>query len=89
MAAMEIAIWFHDAVYNPMCDYNEKMSADLVSKVIGISSKEIENLILDTKHDREPATHDGKTITDIDLAILGQQQEIFNEYERNIRLEYS
>lgn len=87
--ALEIAIWFHDAVYNPQCNINEDLSAELVKDKLGISSEIITNLILDTKHNREPATHDGKIMADIDLAILGQPREVFDEYERCIRLEYS
>ena len=33
--AVEVAIWFHDAVYNPLLKTNEKKSADLAAGVLG------------------------------------------------------
>lgn len=87
--ALEIAIWFHDAMYNSQCNINEELSAELVKEKLGISSALITNLIMDTKHNEEPKTNDGKVIADIDLSILGQSREMFDEYERCIRLEYS
>lgn len=87
--ALEVAIWFHDAVYNTQCNINEELSAELVKEKLGISSALITGLIMDTKHCDEPKTDDGKVIADIDLSILGQSKEIFDEYEKCIRLEYS
>jgi len=46
---------------------------------------------LATKHieGRIPKNIDEKFVVDIDLSILGQLQERFDEYEKNIKKEYS
>ena len=45
-------------------------------------------MILDTKHTKPPHDTDGALLVDIDLTILGQSWERFEEYERQIRQEY-
>lgn len=92
--AVEMAIWFHDAIYNPKKDDNEKESAKLAEKELrelGLSQgfrQKTKELILDTDHSRKPDTENGELIVDIDLSILGQENDKFTDYQKGIRKEY-
>lgn len=91
----EIAILYHDAIYDTHAEDNEEKSAKLAyrdSIRLGFPrgfANNVSDLILFTKHDKIPENMDGKIIVDVDLAILGADKEKFDEYEKNIREEYS
>jgi predicted metal-dependent HD superfamily phosphohydrolase len=91
---VEMAIYFHDAIYDTHAHDNEERSADLfaqVAQTLEMGPEVIEKgrrLILATKHQHEPVDIDEQIIVDIDLAILGQPWERFEEYEKQIRQEY-
>jgi predicted metal-dependent HD superfamily phosphohydrolase len=91
----ELALWFHDVVYNPEGKDNEEKSKEYALKVLsnlGLNTKTLEqvgNLVLLTKHQVNPPTIDEKILLDIDLSIFGKSKEVFDEYEMNIRKEYS
>lgn len=93
-AAVEAAIWFHDAIYDPRRSDNEQQSADLAARVLrecGASDAfcdRVAVLILVTRHDRSPETPDARLIADVDLSILGKPIEVFDAYEHAIREEY-
>lgn len=88
--AIELAIWFHDAVYDPRATDNEEQSAYLLRRLVSTTeSEEAARLILATKHQQIPEDPDAALIVDIDLAILGKPEEEFDEYERQIRHEYA
>ncbi len=93
--AVELAIWFHDAIYDPRSSDNEERSAALARECLAESSagKEllelVARLVLATKH-HVPSDHaDSLLLLDVDLSILGQPEERFQEYERQIWLEYA
>jgi len=90
---VELAIWFHDAVYDPRRSDNEEVSAryaqDTLGKLIEKESLErVQSLILATRHTEPPKNNDEKLIADIDLAILGRPTKEYKEYEDEIRQEY-
>ncbi len=91
---VEMAIWFHDAIYKPTSSKNEAESARWAAaemKKAGASDDSIRvvnDLILATKHDGAPDSGDAEFLIDIDLSILGSAPEIYREYEENIRKEY-
>jgi predicted metal-dependent HD superfamily phosphohydrolase len=92
---VEVALWFHDAVYEPLAKDNEARSAALAEQELlaasvsqGIIARVV-SLTMATKHDGSPTTLDAQLIVDIDLAILGQPPERFDAYEAGIRREYS
>ncbi|MFC1732284.1 pantetheine-phosphate adenylyltransferase [candidate division KSB1 bacterium] len=98
--AIESAIWFHDAIYGE--DESEKASAGLAHETLEKVNVgeyfrgKVFWLIMATKHhdmaELNPAisdNDDGKLMIDIDLSILGKSEYEFDEYERNIRKEYS
>lgn len=92
--AVELAIWFHDAIYDPRAKDNEEQSAALAVKTMREASlsrsieKSVANLIMLTKHTAAPTETDGQLLVDIDLTILGQSASEFDEYERQICNEY-
>ncbi len=92
---VEFAYGFHDSIYIIGARDNEEQSAELALEVaqrIGLGQIEqtkIADLILVTKHDKYPSTIDQEIIVDIDLAILGQESFVFDDYEREVRAEYA
>lgn len=93
--AVELAIWFHDAVYSVRRKRNEEESAiKMVSfaTIANIDSKTIEiaiNCIQASKHDCFPQTHSEQVMIDVDLAILGQTWPQYELYTQQIRKEYA
>ena len=93
--AILFALFYHDMVYDPLRSDNEEMSAELGAKRM----KEIsvpDQIIDDCKsHILATKKHDGNTnsdtnyFTDADLSVLGQDWEVYSEYYRNVRKEYS
>lgn len=84
--AVELAIWFHDAVYDTRRSDNEERSAELLLSLLPEATRAGE-LVLATKH-HGASTPDEALLVDVDLAILGQPEERFDLYERQIREEY-
>lgn len=102
--AVELAVWFHDAIYNPKKSDNEHKSAQFARKCLvqteyddseesdesgeSIVSK-IEHLIRLTQHPSKPKANDEKILIDIDLCILGATEGDYDQYAESIRKEYS
>jgi predicted metal-dependent HD superfamily phosphohydrolase len=92
---IDLALWFHDAIYDPSRHDNEQLSAEWARSSVtdaGITSSiadRIYELVLATRHHAKPDAVDTKILIDVDLAILGAHQERFHEYERQIRNEYA
>lgn len=91
---LEVALWFHDAVYDVKGHDNEALSAIWAQEslvAVGALTDEIERiyqLIMVTQHTNVPQTLDEQTLVDIDLAILGERTERFKEYDIQVRQEY-
>jgi predicted metal-dependent HD superfamily phosphohydrolase len=94
---IEAAIWFHDAVYEPLASDNEERSAAWARRALGglgvpaATVGEVARLVLLTRHAESPPDTDrrGALLCDIDLSILGRGREAFERYDRNIRAEYA
>ena len=88
---IEMAMWFHDAVYDPQGHENEELSAKMALEALGSSemAREVVRLILLTKSHQPREGADDAWIVDIDLAIFAQPMERVREYERQIRAEYA
>jgi len=91
---VELALWFHDAVYDPQKSDNERQSAALARSrlselgVPAVAVCEIEAHVLATESHRSDAP-DAKLMLDLDLAILGTPSSAaFTSFERQIREEY-
>jgi predicted metal-dependent HD superfamily phosphohydrolase len=93
--AVEAALLFHDYEYNPLRHDNEERSAEeagMALRAIGWSGariRAVRDLILATRHAAAPATPDAAVVVDVDLAILGKDEDEFDAYERAIRREYA
>lgn len=93
-AELELAIWFHDAIYKVFSKTNEFDSA-VWAKEFALSNgyghegaERIFNLVMATQHNEEVQSSDQKLIVDIDLSILGASVETYDEFEKNVRKEY-
>jgi predicted metal-dependent HD superfamily phosphohydrolase len=92
---VELALWFHDAVYEVRNSDNEERSASWAQAAVSAAGVDhsigsrVRDLILATRHDVVPSTKDAALLIDVDLAILGASAERFDEYERQVREEYS
>ncbi|AYV48927.1 phosphohydrolase [Caulobacter flavus] len=93
---LEQAIWWHDAVYDPLRPDNEARSADLAREAMAATGvaeadiAEIERLILLTNgHTVEPGDRLGALMVSIDLSILGAEPQAYAAYARAIREEYA
>jgi predicted metal-dependent HD superfamily phosphohydrolase len=88
-----LAIWYHDAVYDPRQRDNEERSAAWAAKdlrMLGLAPARIarvEALIRATQF-HKAVMPDERVLLDIDLAILGAPPERFARYDRDIRHEY-
>lgn len=88
--AVEAAIWFHDAIYDPKAKDNEEQSAHLALAMLpGETGLRVARLIEATKHDGVAADPDAALLCDIDLSILAADEHAFEEYERQVRREYA
>jgi predicted metal-dependent HD superfamily phosphohydrolase len=85
--AVEMALWFHDAIYIPGSSENEKESAELFVRTVGdhfrpLFIRKVYELILVTTH-KEPAQECNKQfVADIDLSSFGVDWE---EYLRDTK----
>lgn len=93
--AVELALWFHDAVYDPKAADNEERSAALARQCLGEYgipgplAENVAGLILVTKHHEPGADVDAGVTMDVDLSILGREEKRFGEYEEQVRREYA
>lgn len=92
---LEMALWFHDVIYDPLKKDNEEKSAIFsCDALIALGESEqvidrVRRLIILTKHPSDPKEQHEKLLIDIDLSILGSSEGIYEHYERWIRKEYS
>ncbi|MEA3208249.1 MAG: hypothetical protein QOE70_1306 [Chthoniobacter sp.] len=92
---LELALWFHDVVYDPRSGDNEEQSAELARafcREMHLPSELGERtaaLILVTKSHLPGGDADAQLLVDIDLGILGQPRDRFARYEAAIRQEYA
>ena len=93
---VELAIWFHDIVYDTMSHDNEEKSADIVTNAVGVMQLPngflsiMKPMILESKHSgNKHCTEETNVFLDVDLSILGQSSAAFEEYEQQIRAEYA
>ena len=94
--ALQVAIWFHDAVYDPKAKDNEERSAELVVQLLGplgVPSQTLDRvvtMIRATQHTgAEPDDPDIAVLLDADLAILGAEETRYAAYASAIRKEYA
>ena len=91
--AVELALWFHDIVYDTRAADNEEKSAELMRALIGDAlapglADKTAAMILATKHNAAPTDRDTQLVVDLDLSILGAAPAAFDRYDADIRREY-
>lgn len=92
--AAELALWFHDAIYWPWRPLNEEKSADWAIRFMqrmglnAATQAKVRQHILDTRHQAVPLDPDAMLVVDIDLAILGQSDAVYRQFEQDVRSEY-
>ena len=93
--AVEMAIWFHDAIYDPKSSNNEMRSAKFALNVLRLGklhdsfNMKVSALIMHTRHLNPPIDIDAQILVDIDLSSLGKPWGNFVLNSKHIREEYS
>jgi predicted metal-dependent HD superfamily phosphohydrolase len=90
-----MALWFHDAIYEIGVPGNEERSAQWALDELtaagaapGVAAR-VHAMVMATRHDVAPQTADEQLLVDVDLSILGAAPARFDEYEAQVRDEYS
>jgi predicted metal-dependent HD superfamily phosphohydrolase len=93
-AEVEMALWFHDAIYRTYRKDNEARSAEWASQFLtrggceAASVTRVSDMVMATAHLGANFTGDTALTVDIDLSILGQPADVYDSFERNVRKEY-
>ncbi|MEM6805837.1 MAG: hypothetical protein AAF696_30850, partial [Bacteroidota bacterium] len=93
---LQLAIWYHDVIYDPKSKENELKSAELCKKVLqeisSLNQERIEKvylLIMSTQgHSPRIKGEENLLMLDLDLSILGAEKERYELYSKQIREEY-
>lgn len=91
---VQLALFYHDAVYEPLSPDNEARSAELMRRDLipaGAPQGAVERIaqmILATR-EHSAGAGDAALLMDIDLAILGAPEPVFERFERDVRAEYA
>ncbi len=92
---IELALWFHDAVYDPHSDKNEYDSAcwaktfiEEVSNASALAGT-VFSLVMATTHGAAHACEQARWVVDVDLSILGSCEARYTRFEKSVRKEYS
>ncbi|MFE0375205.1 hypothetical protein ACFW1M_06380 [Streptomyces inhibens] len=96
LTVVQLAAWFHDAVYRPDRSENEERSAALAERALpelGIGAArtaEVARLVrLTVTHDPAPDDPDGEVLCDADLAVLAGSPDQYAAYAAAVRTEYA
>ncbi len=91
---VELALWFHDAVYDPRAQDNERRSGELAAAaLVGLGARPAAVAHV-ARHIAATEQHlatgaDSMLAVDIDLAILGAPPPDFDRFESQIQAEYA
>jgi predicted metal-dependent HD superfamily phosphohydrolase len=90
--AVEMALWFHDVVYEPGSKTNEKDSSDLFLRGPGAFlpppfAAKVSALVVVTAFGKVPRNEDERYMVDIDLSSFGLPWEEFLRDSLNVRRE--
>jgi predicted metal-dependent HD superfamily phosphohydrolase len=91
--AVELAIWYHDVIYNPGAKDNEQLSADLFMETTrgrfddSLRDTVYQHIMATLHDDSEIDNNDTKFMVDIDLSSFGLPWPKFSQDSDNLRLE--
>ena len=91
---VQLAAWFHDAVYDGERDAEERSAAwaeDALTRVApaAVDSEVVRLVRLTETHSPDDADANGCALSDADLGILAAPRERYDEYVAAVRREYS
>ena len=93
-AAVALAAWYHDVVYDPRRGDNEQASADRArAGLTGLVPEErlaevVRLVLLTAGHGAGPGDANGAVLCDADLAVLAGPPEAYAAYASAVREEY-
>lgn len=96
-SAVRLAVWFHDAVYDPTVGSGGNEDASAALATAGLSSaglprvlvSEVARLVrLTADHAVDPTDVAGSVLVDADLSVLASSPERYDRYVRDVREEY-
>ena len=96
-AAVRLAAWYHDGIYDPASLDNEQRSADLARRALGelgVDPARIDEaarlILLTAAHGPVDVATDpgGAVLLDADLAVLGADPAAYAAYAQGVRTEY-
>ena len=95
-AAVRLAAWFHDAVYDPRATDNEERSAALAESTLAAAGlpaarvAEVARLVrLTAGHAVADGDRNGALLADADLAVLAAPPDAYDRYAAAVRREYA
>ncbi|WP_315056458.1 hypothetical protein [Chryseobacterium indoltheticum] len=92
---ISFSIFYHDVIYDATSKLNEEKSADIAKEnlgILGLSNEDVQQIyeqILATKSHKKSDDEDTNFLLDADLSILGKSPQVYLEYTKQIRKEYS
>lgn len=93
--AVELAIWFHDLIYDVPPRENEVRSGESLldfaqeAHLPFTTSVVAHKCVLATAHAHEAGFPDAHIMVDVDLSILGRSWDVYETYTKQIRKEYA
>ncbi|HUR87569.1 MAG TPA: N-methyl-D-aspartate receptor NMDAR2C subunit [Ramlibacter sp.] len=94
-AEVAMALWFHDAFYDPAREDNEKRSADwardaaIEAGVPHACAQRVYDMVMATVSHTGQSDGDAQLLVDIDLSIFGAEDMRFDESNEQIRREFA
>ena len=90
---VEMAIWFHDVIYNVPTTDNELRSAELFlditrDRVDESFGQSVYDMIMITRHPATPTSNDERVIVDVDLSSFALPWQEFKKDSENVRDEF-
>ncbi len=96
LPALQLAAWFHDAIYDPRAGDNEAQSAAWAGDALrrlrlpdNLSARVSQLILMTQSHQCPPEDGDGWLLLDADLSILGADPPTYDGYARAIRQEFA
>ena len=92
---LSLSIWFHDAIYDPKAKDNEEKSADLLitfGEEAGLRERldrPAEWILATKRHMERTGDWEEKALMDLDLGVLGGDEEGYRGYRVGIYQEYA